>query len=407
MISIACLDGIHRVDSGTVSLLQQLTQDRDMNLYDGSRLLRADRFASVCEEQQWTEQTANQHGLYKIHPAFRVIALAEPPKEGAKTWLHNELQTMFLFHTLRPMSKMEEYGVVRTLAPTLPEDTLNALLDVAQLLRGKGAHSVLTNSVTLSTRQILRIARRLERYPDEGLHHAVNRAVLSRFLPAVAKDALEQLLRSAGVAGVSGSSSSGSGGSGDSSSSSAASSGKSGGDGSSSSSSIPVKVTPDPVSGISYIEIGNVRAKVMTNTQAHLVPDIRYFDNPTHTAVMQEMLKDLELGDHLLLMGNQGVGKNKITDRFLQLLNRPREYIQLHRDTTVQSLTQQPSVKDGLVKYEDSPLVTAVKTGSVLVIDEADKAPIHVTCVLKTLIENGEMVLSNGARIVPPDFPAE
>ena len=27
----------------------------------------------------------------------------------------------------------------------------------------------------------------------------------------------------------------------------------------------------------------------------------------------------------------QGVGKNKIADRFLHLLNRPREYLQLHR----------------------------------------------------------------------------
>ena len=43
------------------------------------------------------------------------------------------------------------------------------------------------------------------------------------------------------------------------------------------------------------------------------------------------MLKDFLLGEHLLLVGNQGVGKNKIIDRFLHLLNRPREYIQLHR----------------------------------------------------------------------------
>lgn len=77
------------------------------------------------------------------------------------------------------------------------------------------------------------------------------------------------------------------------------------------------------------------------------------------------------------------MGKNKITDRLLQLLNRPREYIQLHRDTTVQTLTLQPTVKDGIVSYEDSPLVQAVKTGHVLVVDEADKAPTHVTCILK------------------------
>jgi MoxR-like ATPase len=43
------------------------------------------------------------------------------------------------------------------------------------------------------------------------------------------------------------------------------------------------------------------------------------------------MARDFELGSHLLLIGNQGVGKNKITDRFLQLINRPRKYIQLHR----------------------------------------------------------------------------
>jgi len=43
------------------------------------------------------------------------------------------------------------------------------------------------------------------------------------------------------------------------------------------------------------------------------------------------MLKDFLLGEHLLLVGNQGVGKNKIVDRFLYLLNRPREYLQLHR----------------------------------------------------------------------------
>nr|KAF6428760.1 von Willebrand factor A domain containing 8 [Rousettus aegyptiacus] len=117
-------------------------------------------------------------------------------------------------------------------------------------------------------------------------------------------------------------------------------------------------------------------------------------------AVMEDMLKDFLLGEHLLLVGNQGVGKNKIVDRFLHLLNRPREYIQLHRDTTVQTLTLQPSVKDGLIVYEDSPLVKAVKLGHVLVVDEADKAPTNVTCILKTLVENGEMILADGRRIL-------
>ena len=50
-----------------------------------------------------------------------------------------------------------------------------------------------------------------------------------------------------------------------------------------------------------------------------------------HLCILEDMIKDYALGEHLLLVGNQGVGKNKIADRFLQLLNLPREYLQLHR----------------------------------------------------------------------------
>ena len=48
----------------------------------------------------------------------------------------------------------------------------------------------------------------------------------------------------------------------------------------------------------------------------------------------------------------EGVGKNKIVDHFLQQLQQPREYMQLHRDSTVQTLTQQTSVRDGGIVYE-------------------------------------------------------
>lgn len=47
--------------------------------------------------------------------------------------------------------------------------------------------------------------------------------------------------------------------------------------------------------------------------------------------------------------------------------------------------------------------VKAVKMGHILVIDEADKAPTNVTCILKTLVESGEMILADGRRIVSGD----
>ena len=40
------------------------------------------------------------------------------------------------------------------------------------------------------------------------------------------------------------------------------------------------------------------------------------------------------------------------------------------------------------------------RPGYILVVDEADKAPTHVTAVLKTLVEDGEMLLTDGRRLV-------
>ena len=44
--------------------------------------------------------------------------------------------------------------------------------------------------------------------------------------------------------------------------------------------------------------------------------------------------------------------------------------------------------------------VNALQSGMVLVIDEADKAPTHVTCVLKNILEGGEITLADGRRVV-------
>lgn len=46
-----------------------------------------------------------------------------------------------------------------------------------------------------------------------------------------------------------------------------------------------------------------------------------------------------------------------------------------------------------------------MKSGNILVIDEADKAPTSVTCILKTLVESGEMHLADGRRIVNGKLP--
>uniref|UniRef100_A0A4W6D9E4 von Willebrand factor A domain-containing protein 8 n=1 Tax=Lates calcarifer TaxID=8187 RepID=A0A4W6D9E4_LATCA len=368
------LDGIHRVNLGTLAVLSRLLHDRELDLYDGTRLLRWDRYQTLKEQLQFSDEQLQERSIFPIHPSFRVLALAEPPVVGASTssssnsrgqqWLGPELLTMFLYHTVTPLAKGEEMGLIQGLTPNVPMEAAEQLLHLTHSLRKTNDPTAQSLASSLSTRQLLRICRRLSQYPKESIAHAVNKACLSRFLPSLARASLEKSLANCSI-----------------------------------------QDTPDPAEHTRMVKdgvltIGNVSAPIYNPNEKMKVPDVLFYDNPQHMMVMEDMLKDFLLGEHLLLVGNQGVGKNKIVDRFLHLLNRPREYLQLHRDTTVQTLTLQPSVRDGIITYEDSPLVKAVKLGHILVIDEADKAPTNVTCILKTLVESGEMILADGRRII-------
>ena len=144
-----------------------------------------------------------------------------------------------------------------------------------------------------------------------------------------------------------------------------------------------------------------------------------FFDNSLQTGLMRDIAIDLEvLGEHLVLLGNQGVGKNKIVDRVcqvpwnslsllficrllfsFQLLNRPREYVQLHRDTTVTQLMFTTHLRNSTIEYIDSPLLRAIKYGRIIIIDEADKAPEHVVAVFRSLAGQGELSLADGRRV--------
>jgi energy-coupling factor transporter ATP-binding protein EcfA2 len=155
-----------------------------------------------------------------------------------------------------------------------------------------------------------------------------------------------------------------------------------------------IQLTDDRVS------IGDVSAARRSPTNTSLVPSPSFVPIAGHVALLREMLLEWEGGGHLLLLGDQGVGKNKLADALLQMLRAEREYVQLHRDTTVASLTLAPCLEGGIVSWRDSPLVRAARLGRVLVVDEADKAPLEVVCVIKALAEDGDLTLGDGRRLV-------
>uniref|UniRef100_A0A8D9DUC4 von Willebrand factor A domain-containing protein 8 n=1 Tax=Cacopsylla melanoneura TaxID=428564 RepID=A0A8D9DUC4_9HEMI len=367
--SLAVCDGLHRVHASTLCVLQRLVHDRELQLYDGTRLLRHDRYDTLVESNQGQPIP----GVLRIHPDFRIIATAESPSTG-NSWLTPEILSLFLFQEVRNLNINEEAHLIQSMYGSIPSG-LNKLLSVIETLRESNDPALVQLSSSLSTRQLLRIARRMYQFPgQQDLWENIQGACLAKFLPPLIRHSFFSLLTKHHIAPSP----------------------------PQSSLSPPSISTADPNS----VLIGSTRLdKYRTRDSQSKIPSVLFYDVPQHVQLLERIGQDFSLGEHLLLVGNQGVGKNKITDKLLQLLGRPRDYIQLHRDTTVQSLTVQPVVVEGKVAYNDSPLVQAVKAGHVLVVDEADKAPTHVVCILKTLVESGEMILSDGRRIVPSTDP--
>ena len=57
-----------------------------------------------------------------------------------------------------------------------------------------------------------------------------------------------------------------------------------------------------------------------TGVLSHIPHMDHFYNNSLQTGLMRDLAIDLELlGEHIVLLGNQGVGKNKIVDRLCQV----------------------------------------------------------------------------------------
>ena len=438
---LAVLDGVHRLAPGTLySTIGPLLADRELVLPDGSRLVAARRW-EACGGA--AGGAAPAPAARRVHPAFRCIALSEPQGAGAgrgQVWLDDEILTLFHFHAVPPMPAPEQHALVQAVVPA-DRRVVDGLLAYAEAIRRAAEADANLEPLCLSVRVLLRIATHLRHRPGD-VAGALGRAFSAclRFLPVASQEAVDRLLmgamRDAGVPlrslrpahaiptsesetrhrrdelrrleqtaiearfGY-------------------------GGDlvdrarermvedearqraarldqlreRAAAAAQRPTAARDVRVEG-GVVVIGDVRCPTRVPAHPELVPSVAFVDIPQHVACLRDLLLDWALGHHLLLVGNQGVGKNRLCDRLLGLLRCEREYVQLHRDTTVQGLTLAPTLRGGAVVWEDSPLVRAARAGRCLVVDEADKAPLEVVCVLKALCEDGELALPDGRTIV-------
>ncbi|KAI0643818.1 AAA domain-containing protein [Trametes meyenii] len=358
------LSGMDVIGS-TAGSLARLMQDREVELWEQKRIVRR-----LVDEDQGSPD------LSVAHRSFRVISTASKSLP-LKDWLSDEHANMFFPIAAQPMSPSEESHIL--LQTGCPAPVVHTLLAFADKYRAGMTSDAVQKNRKLGTRSLVRIARRVARFPaDDDLYTLLSRALLAEFLPATETMNLQNIFEECGI-----------------------------------------KRRTPPFNPPAEVRDGGLffppatgpstkdtRATVILrfdSTQdpegASHVPHMDHFyDNSLQTGLMRDLAIDFEvLGEHLVLLGNQGVGKNKVVDRYL--FGRPREYIQLHRDTTVNQLMFQTVLENGVIKYTDSPLLRAITLGRVIIIDEADKAAEHVVAIFRSLAGHGQLTLADGRRV--------
>jgi len=325
-------------------------------ILDGIDKLRSDTMSSLAMllERGWA--VLPDGTSFYANDSFRCIAIAQPPSE--KSWITPEIKSMFYWINAKPLPRDELQEVLRGLFPSIEGDTLGKILNVQEQLNNVVVDSdTEKEALQLSLRKIKHICRRVAQNPDE-ICYIIHSCLMTSFLPEPERNIVDKCLAKCGIV----------------------TNGKN-------KFSEFYTFSEDPL----------LESCKRTPSNPLLVPSVEFFPNPTQENVMRQILESHSVGERaLLITGYQGVGKNKIVDYLLSRLNCEREYTQLHRDTTIQSLMLSPSVDGGKIVFNDSPLVRAAKNGRILVLDEADKAPTEVVALLKGLIEDGQLSLPDG-----------
>lgn len=92
---LAILDGIDKVHPSTLSVIHSLVHDREVHLYDGQRLVTQDRYNEIKKENDLSDEQMVSSKILKIHPSFRIIALAESTRKGIKKVLFVKVHMQF------------------------------------------------------------------------------------------------------------------------------------------------------------------------------------------------------------------------------------------------------------------------------------------------------------------------
>jgi cobaltochelatase CobS len=127
-----------------------------------------------------------------------------------------------------------------------------------------------------------------------------------------------------------------------------------------------------------------------------------------HYVFRKEILRDVlawlsqSSGDGLYLSGPTGCGKSSLICQVAARLNLPVQLINAHARLEVTDLVGHFTVVQGSMSFVDGPLVTALKEGSLFLLDELDVLDPATTAGLNTILDGGPLSIPQTGELIDP-----
>lgn len=273
----------------TLPILFRLIEDRELNLFDGTLFVSPEKYKHLQIKfgDKW-EQEFKQRKIEMIHPSFRILATASPPKRD-NPWLTHQAMHLFhffdlssfsSFHLMKDKQKEEDSlfvhicSVLVKTCPNLDKTTTEKLSKFYILMQKLSEEDSCSISNPISLRALIRVASFCEKYGTEYLHSTISRSLMLGYITPITRDLIVSQLVKVGILP------------------------------SEKEYFVEMKnIIVDEKN--ETIRIGDTVSPLYKPKEPALVPDIIFYNIPKHTQILELMLKDFLLGEHLLLIGSQ------------------------------------------------------------------------------------------------------
>ncbi|KAI0224510.1 von Willebrand factor A domain-containing protein 8 [Lamellibrachia satsuma] len=373
---VLVLEGIEKAERNVLPVLNNLLENREMQLDDGRFLMAADRYDKLLKDHSQEELDAWK--LVRVSEDFRVIALGLPVPRYQGNPLDPPLRSRFQAMNVDPLPFKDHLEVLNAIAHGVSPDRLSQILSFALTLKSDEAKTlglpdfpldnlhaiikILTAVPSVSTQRLL---QRL--YPYDVMLGKEGQTAVMDALKSF--DLLEDDTNYVGCLVT------------------------------------EVRLTRDNQATVQvrhgrhthelHLAAGTLHPAGLTNGH--------YVNTHYHDQLLTDMMES-HMAKDFCVIGPPGCGKSVIARQFAELLGYHLEPIMLYQDMGARDLLQQRITRpNGDTAWQPSPLVKAALDGSLAVLDGVHRINPGTFAVLHRLIHDRELSLFDGTRLLRHD----